>query len=570
MTATVTDLQKKLEAIDGKGYGAYKQISGVYAYHAFTLCIEQVQIDPYAPPSSIKVVIKRDIAAIPDDLLDTKTKRIAAADFLAREFKKAVSQQQGNIIGTDTSGLILIDAGGQEMIERTAVSIKKSEIDIRFNVGLPASGRRILGKKASRIFTSIVPQAVTQAFYYKHIDAEKLNDQVSLMIDQEHIREELAKRKLVAFIANGSLLPRKSGISDKPLEDGTPFQSPASDEAEIALPSGKVIKGMGIKEGVTLIVGGGYHGKSTLLEALQRDVYNHIPNDGRDYVITRHDAVKIRAEDGRQVEKVNVSPFINHLPNEKDTKQFSTENASSSTSQAANVMEALETGTSLLLIDEDTSATNFMIRDSRMQRLVTSDKEPIAPFIDRVRQLYQQQRVSTILIVGGSGDYFDVADDIIMMDEYLPKNVTDKAKDIAAELESQRTLLLEEPFQLQAARIPLKASFPLSGKEGRFKVKGKYTILYGHQAIDLSGLEQLVDSSQTNSLAIMLAYIRNNLLDNQTSLKDIVDRLYIHIEKNGLESLTSYAGIQGSLALPRKQEVMAALNRCRGLSVRVL
>ena len=567
---TMNDLQQKLHSIDGKGYGAYKQLKGIYHYRAFTLGIEQVQIDPYAPPSSIKVVIKRETAAIPDDLLDTKIKRIAAADFLARAFKEAVSHQQRKVSGTGSSGLILIDAGGQEMLERTAVAIKKSDIEVRFSVGLPASGRRILGGKASHIFTSIIPQAVAQALYYKNIDSERLKDQVSLMLDQEHIREELPKRKLVAFIANNSLLPRKNGVSDKPLEDGIPFQSPASDEVEILLPSGKTVKGMGIKEGITLIVGGGYHGKSTVLEALQRGVYNHTPMDGREYVITRHDAVKIRAEDGRHVEKVNVSPFINHLPNGKNTQQFSTENAGGSTSQAANVVEALEAGTSLLLIDEDTSATNFMIRDSRMQRLVTADKEPITPFIDRVKQLYQQHKVSTILIVGGSGDYFDVADCIIMMDEYRPENVIDRAKDIATEQANQRYLLLDAPLQQQPTRIPLRASFPLSGKDGRFKVKGKYTVLYGRQTIDLSGLEQLVDTSQTNSLAIMLNYIKNHLLDDQTSLKKIVDKLYAQIEKAGLESLTSYAGSQGSLALPRKQELMAALNRYRGLNIYVL
>ena len=194
------------------------------------------------------------------------------------------------------------------------------------------------------------------------------------------------------------------------------FTSPQAFETTFNLPSGRAVTGMSIPEGITLIVGGGYHGKSTLL-GLERSVYDHIPNDGREFVITRHDAMKIRAEDGRGIQNVNISPFIDNLPGKKDTTHFSTDNASGSTSQAANVMEALGQ-TSTLLIDEDTSATNFMIRDGRMQKLIAPDKEPITPFSNKVRPLLEAHQVATILIVGGSGDYFDVADQVMMMDEY--------------------------------------------------------------------------------------------------------------------------------------------------------
>ncbi len=236
---------------------------------------------------------------------------------------------------------------------------------------------------------------------------------------------------LVAFIANGAILPRESGVSEKPLTQGAlPFLAPPSLEIEVELPNQGKIKGLGIKKGITLITGGGFHGKSTLLKALERGIYNHIPGDGREGVVTLESAVKIRAEDGRFIASTDISPFISNLPFNLDTQKFSTPNASGSTSQAANIIEALESKSKLLLLDEDTCATNFMIRDKRMQTLIHKEDEPITPFIDRVKELYTSFGVSTILVLGGCGDYLEVADTVIMMKNYKPLDVTLPAKKI--------------------------------------------------------------------------------------------------------------------------------------------
>ncbi len=306
---------------------------------------------------------------------------------------------------------------------------------------------------------------------------------------------------------------------------------------------------MGIKRGVTLIVGGGYHGKSTLLKAIERGVYNHIPGDGREFVLTVEDAVKIRAEDGRKIENVDISPFISKLPFGLTTEDFTTENASGSTSQAANIMEALEIGTSLLLLDEDTSATNFMIRDGRMQSLVSKEKEPITPFIDRVRQLYEKMKISTILVVGGSGDYFDVADCVIMMENYEPKDVTDKAKRISEEYRSLRKIEVNNDFGRIKNRIPIKRSLEIKGKD-KIKVKGIDKIMYGKTLIDLSFVEQLVDSSQTEAIANIIKYIRDRYINDKTSLKDIIKRVYKDIEEKSLDIISPYTGSPaGNLAI---------------------
>ncbi|MCD8509351.1 MAG: ABC-ATPase domain-containing protein [Bacillus sp. (in: Bacteria)] len=326
----------------------------------------------------------------------------------------------------------MIDSPGQAMLERTSVNINTSGIEFRIMVGLPARGRTILGKQCMELLCSLLPAVLKDTI--RNYDRNNLKQLINLADEQTEIRKYLKTNQLIAFIGNGSILPRRSGVSQLPLhgKQVVPFLSPTAFEICIPLSNGKKLKGMGISKGITLIVGGGYHGKSTLLQGLERGVYNHELGDGREYVIVDSTAVKIRAEDGRAVNDVNISAFINQLPFEKRTEKFSSDDASGSTSQAANIIEALEMEAKVLFIDEDTSATNFMIRDSRMQKLVNKDQEPITPFIDRVKQLHEEKDVSTVLVIGGSGDYFDVADNVILMNNYQPFDKTEEAKRIAS------------------------------------------------------------------------------------------------------------------------------------------
>ena len=562
------ELEKILFSMDGKSYSAYKSLKGEYKFPKYVLAIDHVQSDPYAPPSRMRIIMDRKISGIPYELTDTKEKNIAVSDFLTRNFYKEIQKNGNDSSGTGGSGRIFIDRCGQEILERTSVLIKEDKIEVRFEMGMPARGRRIMGKAAQKIIFEQLPKIVEKSIIYDNLKKEALKEQIVLVLDQEYIRKILKENELVAFVANDSILPRENGISDKPMKNAVKFKSPEKFEITLNLPSGKEVSGMGIPNGITLIVGGGYHGKSTLLASLERGIYNHVAQDGREFIISETDAVKIRAEDGRNVEKVNISGFINNLPGNKDTRIFSTENASGSTSQAANVAEALEYGTSLLLIDEDTSATNFMIRDGRMQKLVAKEKEPITPFIDRVKKLYDNFGVSTILIIGGSGDYFDVANHVIMMDEYVPKDVTKKAKEIAKSDENKREFSSNDKFQGITQRIPLKKSFSQSGKLDKTKAKGKYSILYGKELIDISGLEQLVDDSQTNCIAVMIDYFKNKVLDEKLTLSQATDRIYEKIEKDGLDSISSYTGHPGNLALPRKQEFCGTVNRYRKLKIK--
>jgi predicted ABC-class ATPase len=567
--ATRDDLKTTLTRIDQKGYKAYKDIEGRFDYGTFILHVDHVQGDPFAAPSRLRVHFPLSSTGFPTSLFERRVRRIAFQDFIARRFESARLKVTKGHRGTGKGGLIGIDSGKQEILDRSAVSIDAQCVEVRFTAGLPADGRRILGKEAMVILFEEIPQIVEQSLAYRYYDPSEVKVHVEVVEDQEAIREQLEEKGLVAFIGDMSILPRRSGVDDRPLtQNVVPFYYPPELEVEMVLPNRGRMKGMGIAKGVTLIVGGGFHGKTTLLNAIERGVYPHIPGDGREYVVTHPSAVKIRAEDGRSVEKVDISPFINHLPQGKDTVRFSTENASGSTSQAANIIEALEMGAKLLLIDEDTSATNFMIRDERMQGLVTKDKEPITPFVDKVKQLHRELGVSTVLVMGGSGDYFEVADSVIMMDNYQPRFVTTRAKEIAQKHTSGRIDEGGPRFGEITARQPLARSFDAScgRRDVKIDAKGMRTILYGPTTIDLSDLEQLVDSSQTRCIGSVIHYYSEHHLEGAGNLKEGLTKTMEEVQEKGFDILLPYK--VGNLAMPRIFEVAGAINRMRTLKVK--
>lgn len=561
-------LEYHLAKIDGRGYASYKQIRGRYDLGLFHLSIDHVQVDPYAPPSKARAIVTRDVAALPADLVDTPAKRVAAGDFLTRRFHEALRQHAPAPSGTGNSGTIGIDVPGQQVLARTSVLITDDVVEARFDVGLPASGRRALGHAATKLLLGALPRVVDASLLYKNLDTDALAHHVELYLDQQHLRAQLEGHGLVSFVGDGSILPRRSGDSDLPLTDGIPFTSPSSLRVSFDLPSGRTVTGMGVPAGITVVVGGGYHGKSTLLRAIERGVYPHVGGDGREWVVTRPDAATIRAEDGRAVTGVDISPFISGLPSGADTTHFTSTNASGSTSQAANLVEAVEAGASVLLIDEDTSATNFMIRDERMRRLIAADREPITPFIERIRPLYDAHGISTILIAGGSGAFFDVADQVIALDAYTPHDVTMDAREIARRFDQH------EPTGLRSAesvfgtslprRVPAADALRPRGKTKPAKARGRTSIQYGKETIDLSAVVQLVDPAQTAAIARILDQLAA-LVDGDRPVDDVVDAVFRRIDAEGLDALSPHSGHPGDLALPRRHEVHAALNRYRGL-----
>ncbi|MEJ8743268.1 ABC-ATPase domain-containing protein [Mediterraneibacter sp. HCN-7094] len=565
---SAAELKQLLDRIDHRGYPAYKDTKGQYQFQGYVFSIDHVQGDPFASPSKVSVQVKGSTAGFPEELYKGRHQRAALQDEMTRQFYRAIQKYAFRAKGSGKSGLISVSKCGQEVLERTACEInpKNGDVKLRFEVGFPANGRTINARELEKIVFGFLPECVEQSLFYKNCDKKRVRSIIDLAEDQQYIRDELEKNDLIAFVANGAILPRESGVSDKPMKGAVRFQSPKEMEVTMKLPHKGEISGMGIRRGITLIVGGGYHGKSTLLKALELGVYNHIQGDGREYVITKDDAMKIRAEDGRSIKKTDISMFINDLPNGKDTRGFYTEDASGSTSQAANVIESMEAGASVMLIDEDTSATNFMIRDELMQRVIHRDMEPITPFIDRILELYQIYGISTVIVAGSSGAYFHIADTIIQMDRYEPKEITKLAKETAKDFPAMSGM--ENP-----AEKPVFIRCPRQGRgfkpNDRIKMKtmGKEMVQLNRENIDLRYVEQLADTEQVSALGYCVRYAEKHLFQGKDTIQNVVDKLEEKICREGLSSLCESNASVANLAMPRRQEIFACLNRYRGLNL---
>lgn len=562
------DLKNKLESIHRKSYPAYKSLRGSYTFGDFVLSIDHVQGDPFAAPSSLHVELPLKKAGFPEKYLEKRHTKTALEDLILRSFSKALDQYSFKAKGSGKSGLISTSRPGPEVMRRTAVEFNNIALLVRFEVGFPANGRTINAQELEKILLEFLPQIVKTCLFYQSWEKAKIQACYELAENQQRIREVLEERKLVAFCANGSILPRKSGVSSQPLKDAIEFQSPESMEISIDLPFGNSIRGMGIPEGVTLIIGGGYHGKSTLLQALEQGVYNHVKGDGREYVITRADALKLRAEDGRAVSHLDLSLFIHDLPNGKDTHCFSTEDASGSTSQAAGVLEGMEAETSCFLIDEDTSATNFLVRDAFMQRVVSGDQEPITPFIARVRDLYEKVGISTILVAGSSGAFFHVADTIIQMDAYRPKDVKMSVEALLPEYPPADLCSNAEPFTLPTEKrmFVMERKIKRHGRgerEERIKIKvmGTDGFSIEHNIVDLRCVEQLIDTEQTAALAAILKHIvkKGSIC---MEMQELVAEINTLLKKKGMAAFVEGA-LSCGYAYPRKEEIYLMLNRFR-------
>ncbi|WP_337220182.1 ABC-ATPase domain-containing protein [Vibrio parahaemolyticus] len=540
-------LTATLKKIEKQNYRAYQQIKGQYDFTDFTLFIDHVQGDPYASASRFRAIRAWSLTGLEWLKDESPAFQRAARDFIARSFEQFAKQEN----------TVSIALNGQTVLDSTAVLFTEEGIELRFRVNLPAEGRSVLGKKANNILTFHLPKFIRRATLERELDKEAMVKHCQVVEDQSALREQLEAHNLVAFVANGSVLPRIAGNCDLPMKEAVEFTAPESLQVTLHAPNKGYITGLGIPKGITLIVGGGFHGKSTLLNAIERSIYDHIPGDGREYIVTDQKAMKIRAEDGRCVHHLNLSNYINHLPMGKDTADFSTQDASGSTSQAAWLQESIEAGATSLLIDEDTSATNFMIRDERMQALVAKGDEPITPLVDRIGQLRDELDISTIIVMGGSGDYLDVANTVIQMHDYQAVDVTEKAKQVIAQHPTQRHNESEESLQTFRPRALNRVALMNILTDGKFRVsaKGKDSLRFGKEFTDLSSLEQIESADEVNAIGwlwFQLAQLPGWCNNPAKEIEELLSgEWHASLPK------------QGDLAKPRTLDVMAALNRMR-------
>ena len=555
-----------LDRIDRKGYGAYRDLSGPHDFDSFTLSVDRVQRDPFAPPSLIRIRTTEN--PFDPKLFDNPVRKVAFEDFLTRSVEREIRRVVRGNRGSGGSGRVEIQRTSQVVLPRTSMVVAPDYVEARMAVGLPARGRSVDARAASTVLLEELPEVARRGLVpapHGGVDLEEAKLHVEAVEDASYLRGRLPELGLVAFVADGAVLPRESGASDRPLGGGgVPFASPEEYRVEVDLPNGSVVSGMGVPEGVTLVAGGGFHGKSTLLSALSWGVYDHVPGDGRELVVAREDAVKIRAEDGRSVSGVDISAMIGELPGGRGTEDFSTPNASGSTSQAANIAEAIEAGTSLLLVDEDTSATNFMIRDERMRELVRN--EPISPFIDLVQPLYSSLGVSTVVVVGGVGDYLDVADRVILLEDYVPSDATPRAREVRVMFPPRAPLAPREVHPPRERAVDPSPIDLRRGKRQAARGRGLPAIELGRERVDLSYLEQLAEAGQTEAVARIIGqWVASGEI---RSMRNLLAGALDAVAENGLDSLGSFRGHPGQMSLPRAQELAASMNRIRPLRAR--
>ena len=563
----LADLVGHLHALDGRSYAAYKAIVGRYRAPAgWFLHIDRVQSDPYAPPTRIHVDVPTDLHGLElldeADLLADADRRLAVGDFLTREL-------HAGFRGTALS----IASPGQEILQRSSIILRPEEkeegagwvLEVRARLALPAQGRSIQGHEASRIVGRDLVRELEEAMDLTGERGDRLVRHVATLEDHRALTATVARNGWVAFLADGSVLPRRSGVSDDPLDGGVPLQAPESMAATVELPHAGTVRGTVVEAGVNVIVGGGYHGKSTLLSAIERGVYPHVPGDGRELVATVPDAVKVRAADGRAVTGVDLTPFISHLPAGRDTASFTTRNASGSTSQAASIIEAVEAGATTLLLDEDTSATNLLIRDSRMRELVAAEREPITPLVDRITALFRRRGVSTVMVMGGSGDYLDVADRVLLMDAYHLRDVTEQARRVVAD--QPRPLTGLEDFAEPRQRVPEPA--PPRTRRGpvRTRAQGTSTLILDREDIDISDVGGVTDPGQAEAIAYALRALLEQRFDGVSPLRECLDDLEALLDDEGLDALTDERERPAFLVRPRMVDVAAAVSRYRKLEL---
>lgn len=554
--STLDDLRALLLRIDGGSYGGYKRARGLWFGARVDVALDHVQGDPFAAPSVVRLRIHDH--GFSEAETRPGPRRVALCDLLLRRFARSVRSIERR--GSGKSGVVQVDVGGAAMLARSGCAFVDDALEVRIRVGLPARGRRVMGRAAVSLLLDDLPRA-TEAIRSDAVPRDDVKRWQRSALDHAALRGQLDAAGLIAFVANGSILPRASGVDAAPLTDAVPIEAPKALTVELRDSNDEPVRGLGIPKGVTLIAGAGFHGKSTLLQAIAEGVTPHIPGDGRERVATVRSAMKLRSEDGRSVTGVDVRPFINALPGGRDTSRFDTADASGSTSLAASVIESIEAGSRALLFDEDTCATNLLVRDARMQALV--ERDTITPLVDRVQQLATELDVSTLLVVGGSGDYLDVADTVITMDEYRPHDASDKARAVCAELPSQRSSSPAQSGWGATARTPVPKSLEPASRRGRSKVRahGLRDLSYGDDTIVLDGLEQLVDPSQVRMLGVLLEWASRQRPG--ATVAELARRAVSAAKDDGLYGMRA----SPELAEVRAEDVAAALNRLRRLKL---
>ncbi|MDY6387467.1 MAG: ABC-ATPase domain-containing protein [Fibrobacter sp.] len=567
-------LYQKIRTLNGKNYGLYKSLAEKpWDFGDFVLEFLHVQGDPYAPASRVTIRAKLQILGYAAEWGSSFERRLALSDFLHRKLSRLVQEKY-----PDKDAAVIFDVAGPEMLVRNSLWIDNGELRACLQVKLPGEGRKIQAELAAEILTMVLPDLVSAGLYYDRSDEGALQEHYRVLAERKEILSQIDACGLCAFVPDGAVLPRASGLSEMPLEKAIPFVAP--EEMAVTLNvCGREIRGMGIPKGISVITGGAFHGKSTLLQALTRSVYPHIPGDGREGIVIDETALRIGVEDGRSVRGTDLSMFVRDLPGGVSTKNFNTLSASGSTSEAANLLEAMEAGSRTFLIDEDSSAVNFLIRDIRVRKLLGDDREPLIPLTDRIKEL-AAAGFSFILVAGACGDYLDLADNIIVMANYKAECAKFSPAPSTSSWRGEAPTESTEPAEVTQPRAfatymqPLQKSVrPTSAVERQVKVKlsGDTLLQIGFLVSDTSRLNTLVDKQQRFGAGFLLLNLLQNAASNTDadssgntaaqSVAGVAQKLCENIKNVGFRNLPQ--GMSREMSLPRPVDIACVAFRLR-------
>ena len=557
-------LRRILISLDGRYISSYNEMIGEFDFGDFILSIDFIPDDPSKQPARLRARIALETARFPRDVFNNRSREIGARDFIARAFAGAASRLLNPPAGKK-GPRVYIDRPGQEILETSAVAVGNGFLETRFSAELPVRRDKILGEQAIDLIFNVLPKIIRSALHFKNIDGEGLADWIEANEDADAARSLLAEQGLVAFVADGSVMTgqalREQRLSGPVL---VPFRSPEELAVTLDLPNSGKTRGMGIPKGLTLIAGAGGQGKTTLLKALELGVYNHIPGDGRELVVAVGDTVGIRVEEGRRIENVDISPFYATYGG-VDAKHYSARQASLPVSQAANFMEALEIGASLVIIDEDTSSAELMSRDARHQALIPPGQETVTTFVDILPVTRDLFGVSAI-ISASSGDYLDVADSVILLENFQARSGIEEARRIIAEHPSGRIPDMRTPAG-RVDRTPLSHSLEPDkpSPQDRFRPSSRGYVQYGGEFIDCTRVTQLVSVGQARAISRAIALV-HRFMDSAKSLRGAVEQVMERVDSIGLDTLSGR--LMGDLSRFRAYELVAAINRMKRLKVK--
>ena len=558
-----------LTELDGQPYTEYQQLVGDFDFARYVIKCSAVDFDVEDAIEPVFTVrVPQTIAELPEYLFDSPVRRTAMEDLLLRRMAGNIDR----IANYDHNGVarrhIRISEPNQKILPRNALLLTKEYIEVRFVITMPiqhiiVDGEPMVsidGAMAQQIFFEDLPEIIGNSLLYCNIDIAAADEHVNNMEDADRLRQHLGASGSVCFVADGALVTRIDGQDAPDYERLSPVEIDETLVEEVEVPHGGAIRGLAIPNGLTLILGESNSGRVDIMDAIAQGIYNHVPGDGREHVVTVADAVNIRSEVGRSIQQVDISPFASSLADGGNPAAYSAKSAGSFTSQAASTVEALEAGARVLLFDEHSSSSTFLSSDTRVSSLLgESSRNTMAA---RARQMVDELGIS--MIVAGSSliaEFIPIADKVLKVENFCVSDITEQAKalDIVPSTPADGSVNLSSMLSRSRWAMPSSIDPSIGREDLVIETEDADFLQFGRSIVDLDAIRQIADADQARAIGFVLYYAKLRYMDEGYPLREILDLVDRDLSNEGLNTLVR--DVRGDLARPRRYEVAAALNR---------